>query len=340
MPNIHYNGNISYFADNNFTGHNKEQAKDYGNKEKKYFLRYKHYRQIASAAGYMYEHRKNKVVFFTFTIQDNITDNRISNPAFSYAIQRLKQNYGLHSYIWVAEKQKRGAIHYHCLFDIPYTDYDTLKRIWSEVGEKYGIKISRKNSVSGSKGRSAVVNSMEKAVKYLTKYIAKGINGKNEQTFPGRVYAISRNINVKPLQISHETALKYASTQTRAPLVGEHTEVLFCDVQAVSEDWEQIKQESKAYEKAQTKRKIKRCLHTDTRRNNTYYDEFKKKHYMLYNIFLEKRQLELLTNRKDFSTLPLSLFITNKNSSYENNILDTSDYMDLEHYREYDFRSD
>ena len=282
MIKIHYNGNVVYTSDGN-SELSSEEARLIGNRQKKFILRYKHYRQISSSAAYMFDNRVNQIVFYTFTIKENMTDNSVTNPAFSYALRRLKKDYGLNSYIWVVERQKRGAIHYHCLFDMPYVKYSELKRVWHEVGSKFGIEISRQNSVSGSKGRSAVVKNVEQAVKYLTKYMAKGINGKNNQTFEGRVYAISRNVNVKPRVISVDTALKYANTQVREPFVnGLGLVVQFVDLQVVREDWEDIKAIEKRVNHAEKLRTLKEKI-TCTRREavrsemynsalNTLYD--------------------------------------------------------------------
>ena len=61
----------------------------------------------------------SKDKFLTLTFADNIEDIEYANNEFKKFIKRLKRKYPRFRYISVIEFQKRGAIHYHCLVNLP-----------------------------------------------------------------------------------------------------------------------------------------------------------------------------------------------------------------------------
>ena len=74
--------------------------------------------------------------FVTLTFRKNITDVTKANQKFEKFKKRLKyrlkkddKNFDL-KYIAVIEFQKRGAVHYHCLFNISYIKNEQLQKIW------------------------------------------------------------------------------------------------------------------------------------------------------------------------------------------------------------------
>lgn len=75
---------------------------------------------------------ENQTKFITLTFKENITSHAIANKEFKKFIQRLRRAYGQEfSYTAVIEYQKRGAIHYHCIFfNLPYIHYSEFNKIW------------------------------------------------------------------------------------------------------------------------------------------------------------------------------------------------------------------
>lgn len=76
----------------------------------------------------------NQTKFITLTFKENITSHAIANREFKKFIQRLRYTYGQDfSYVSVIEYQKRGAIHYHCIFfNLPYIHYTEFNKIWGQ----------------------------------------------------------------------------------------------------------------------------------------------------------------------------------------------------------------
>lgn len=68
--------------------------------------------------------------FVTLTFAENICDLDEAHLEFDKFIKRMRRKYGKFKYVAVVEFQKRGAIHYHMITDLPYIPKDTLARIW------------------------------------------------------------------------------------------------------------------------------------------------------------------------------------------------------------------
>ena len=242
----HYNGNITVTnAKNPKNKQLHELNLSDRTKKRVYKLTYSKYRQLAGNSAKMFEAKTNQILFLTFTIKDNITDTANTNKAWSYFLNLMKKRHGLNNYLWVAERQKRGAVHYHCLLDTPFINYSEWKRIFSSTFKKFGIKASKQNSVSASKYRGAIVRNVEMALKYITKYISKSINKELNISFSGRNYAFTNDINVKPLTITYEQYLEVINTCSKEYNF-EYCSTYICDLNAVINLFNSIKQRNTA----------------------------------------------------------------------------------------------
>ncbi len=131
--------------------------------------------------------------FITLTFEENIIDIDKANKKFNIwrtYIKRLKNDF---KYVCVPEFQKRGAVHYHLLTNIDYTDFSLLSKderhIWSKedkcwqigrdvVGWSYGINMAKDMKD-------------ENVVGYLTKYMTKDID---DRLWGHRRYLYSQNL--------------------------------------------------------------------------------------------------------------------------------------------------
>lgn len=238
---LYYNGNITYSY--NHVKKIECLISDSDRiKKKTYKLKQSHYRKISSSAAYMAHNKKNEILFLTFTLKQNVKDTSITNKAWSEYTNYLTKKYNLHAYIWVAEQQKRGAVHYHTLMDIPYTDFNVLKQQFARIFKKHNIEVSSKNSISISKKHGAIVKNTEQAVRYITKYMSKQVRNK-EYKFSGRNYAISNNVNIKPITITKEEFEKILIT-VMAIHKFEYCETYICDMTAAIEIFDKQKRKS------------------------------------------------------------------------------------------------
>lgn len=70
--------------------------------------------------------------FFTLTFSKNETDLNYCNAKFKKFIKVLKSKYKIKNfkYLAVIEFQKRGAIHYHIICNLPYVPQKDLQELW------------------------------------------------------------------------------------------------------------------------------------------------------------------------------------------------------------------
>lgn len=141
--------------------------------------------------------------FITLTFADNITDLKIANKKFCDFIKRLNyysQNAYLTNkveYIAVVEFQKRGAIHYHMLCNLPYIPAKQLEKIW-----KNGfVKINK-------------IDSVDNIGAYVTKYMTKDHN--DTRLVGNRSYFTSQGLN-EPVEIYNESIEINKNSLAREP---------------------------------------------------------------------------------------------------------------------------
>ncbi len=81
---------------------------------------------------------KFKVNFVTLTLpapQGNITDKEIKKEVLDVFIKRLRRKLNLNNYVWRAEKQKNGNLHFHMITDT-YLHYEKIRNDWNECLNK------------------------------------------------------------------------------------------------------------------------------------------------------------------------------------------------------------
>lgn len=127
--------------------------------------------------------------FLTLTFAENLTDIDEANYLFKKFMGRLK--YAFPSlklkYIAVSEFQKRGAVHYHLLCNLPYIDVKKLNEIW---GNGY-IKLNK-------------IDDVNNVGAYITKYMQKDFD--DPRLIGKKCYMTSRNLN-KPTKLNNDKTI-------------------------------------------------------------------------------------------------------------------------------------
>lgn len=132
---------------------------------------------------------QNLVKFATLTFKENITDLNIANPLFNQFIKRITRRYPDFRYLAVPEFQKRGAVHYHLLCNLPFLPADELTFIWG-----HGFCFIRK------------VDSVDNMGAYICKYIGK--ENFDPRYFGKRKFFYSYNLN-RPLVVDNLTDIAF-----------------------------------------------------------------------------------------------------------------------------------
>jgi len=71
--------------------------------------------------------------FLTLTFAENVVDVETANYEFKKFRQKLERHIGRKfKYLGVIEFQKRGAVHYHLMMDIPFIEWQKLSEIWGQ----------------------------------------------------------------------------------------------------------------------------------------------------------------------------------------------------------------
>lgn len=176
---------------------------------------------------------KFKVNFITLTLpcsQDNITDKQIKKECLDNFIKRLRRKHKLNSYVWRAEKQANGNLHFHMITDV-WIHYEKIRADWNDCLQKFKMvdrycdkhskmtlreylqaypptaKVSRESRVKSYKYGCATkwrspnssdvhaVWKIRNLTQYFVKYMTKG--EKDAQTINGKLWDCSQNLKTK-----------------------------------------------------------------------------------------------------------------------------------------------
>lgn len=176
---------------------------------------------------------KFKVNFVTLTLpapQEDVTDKMLKRYCLDVWIKAAKRLFKLNNYVWRAERQKNGNIHFHILSDV-YMPFDELRNSWNQRLNRYHFiqaytakhsamtfaqyldaypptekspiekkrEAYKRGASSGWRHPNSTdvhsVNNVRDLAAYMVKYMAK--LKKNEQKIEGKVWDCSKNLKRK-----------------------------------------------------------------------------------------------------------------------------------------------
>ena len=143
---------------------------------------------------------KFKVNFITLTLpapQRNVTDKQLKKEVLDNYIKRLKRKFKLNSYVWRAERQKNGNLHFHMITDT-WIHYEKLRNDWNSCLQKFHF-IDEFEAKHGHRNpNSTDVHAVWK-VKNLTQYFIKYMSKNNPEgeTIEGKIWDCSKNLKTK-----------------------------------------------------------------------------------------------------------------------------------------------
>lgn len=141
-----------------------------------------------------------KVNFITLTLpapQKDVTDKQLKAEAFDPFIKRMKRKYKLNNYVWRAERQKNGNLHFHILTDT-YIRYDYLRDNWNSCLRKWHFISDFKEKFNHDKPNSTDVHSIQKiknVAAYVVKYMSK--DGGEADIIEGKIWDCSTALKHK-----------------------------------------------------------------------------------------------------------------------------------------------
>lgn len=136
--------------------------------------------------------------FITLTFEENLTDIESANKKFRYFVDKVRRVQKDFKYICIPEFQKRGAVHYHLLTNIPIDSNIVPKRkklkLWNKETksykelEYYDIKYWN----DGFSSAEPLKGDQKKIIGYISKYMTKDIDNR---LFNKHRYFYSQNLN-------------------------------------------------------------------------------------------------------------------------------------------------
>lgn len=121
-----------------------------------------------------------QITFLTLTLsspQSNITDKTIVKTLLEPLLQSLRRKYKCKSYVWRAEKQKNGNLHFHITTN-QYIPYDQIRDDWNRIQNKLGF-IDQFERIHNHRNPNSTdihsVRGIRDLARYMVKYMSKDV---------------------------------------------------------------------------------------------------------------------------------------------------------------------
>lgn len=152
-----------------------------------------------------------KLNFITLTLpssQGSISDKEIKSKCLNPWLKAMTRKFGLKNYIWKAEKQDNGNLHFHLTTDI-YLLHTNIRNEWNYYINKLGYVDRFALKHGHSNPNSIDVHATYKVknlAAYLIKYITK--QNKENQKVEGKMWDCSENLKTRiSCQLEIDSAL-------------------------------------------------------------------------------------------------------------------------------------
>lgn len=154
----------------------------------------------------------HRLAFVTLTVSDpekKMTGKEAYNKLFKHFIAWLRRTEKVNTYIWKAEHQQNGQIHYH-ITTPSFIHWQHIRDKWNNLQRKAGLLdkyYSKKGHYNANSTDIHKVENIKDLSGYLIKYIAKSYQ--NENSIGGKVWDCSNNLAGKkyftlPMTEHHE----------------------------------------------------------------------------------------------------------------------------------------
>jgi hypothetical protein len=143
-------------------------------------------------------HVRYKVTFITLTLSSEQihATNTITKECLNQFFVEAKKKWNLKRYVWKAEFQRNGNLHYHILTDM-FVPHWELKQVWNRLQNKLGYIDRYAASTGKRQPNSTDIHSIRKVKnisKYVMKYMSKGIGSCHEQVKASEIGHVMRQM--------------------------------------------------------------------------------------------------------------------------------------------------
>ncbi|MCK5603123.1 hypothetical protein KAR91_14665 [Candidatus Pacearchaeota archaeon] len=143
---------------------------------------------------------KFKINFITLTLsapQKTVSDRIVKSKILEPWLKNMRNVQGLRSYVWRAERQKNGNIHFHITSDT-FIQYNAIRDAWNlHLGKFHFITDFQEKNKSIFPNSTDVhsVRNVKDLASYLVKYMVKDEKGLD--SIQGKVWDCSKNLKLK-----------------------------------------------------------------------------------------------------------------------------------------------
>jgi len=138
----------------------------------------------------------NKYIkFITLTLSQKqfTTDKAIKRDMLNELLIILKRKYNLKNYLWIAETQKNGNLHFHIITDT-FINHINLRNEWNKIQYKNGYLTNYSNKKGHKNANSTDINYLKK-IYNITAYLTKeATKGQQNRPISGKLYGTSKNL--------------------------------------------------------------------------------------------------------------------------------------------------
>lgn len=149
--------------------------------------------------------KKNSASFITLTLPSKQIhqDNEIKRKILQPFLAECKRLDNLKYYMWTAETQENGNIHFHIITPT-YIKKENLQERWNRHVDTLGY-VSRSSVKNPPSTHIEGIKQTNKAISYISKYISKG--SENRRKVNGRLWGCDKETEkLKNIKISNEEA--------------------------------------------------------------------------------------------------------------------------------------
>ena len=140
-----------------------------------------------------YLYRYITFVTLTLSAPQKHTDQFIKRHMLAFFITQLKRKYHVKTYLWVAEAQKNGNIHFHICIDKPI-HHQKIRDVWNSIQSSHGYLDNYEKIHGHTNANSTDIHGL-KAINYIDQYICKYMTKtEDRRKIKGMIWGKSDNL--------------------------------------------------------------------------------------------------------------------------------------------------
>ena len=141
-----------------------------------------------------------KFITLTLSSTQNHDDKFIKRYMLNDFLTVLRKKYNVRNYLWVAETQQNGNLHFHIITNV-YISHVAIRKIWNKIQDRYHY-LDAYNAKKGHKNANSTdIHALQK-IKNMAAYLTKeATKGQQNRPIDGKIWGCSKNLlELKPYE--------------------------------------------------------------------------------------------------------------------------------------------